>query len=70
MKKILILFLVTALASQISAQNVDFDKLRLGIQVTPTSSWMNTNDNQIVSNGTKLGLNLGFMAEYYFAENY
>lgn len=70
MKNIFIVFLLAVFALSAHAQKVDLSNLRLGIQATPTSTWMDTNDNQITSNGTKLGLNLGLMAEYYFADNY
>lgn len=71
MKKITIILLVTiCFTGQSIAQKVDFSNIRLGIQTTPTTTWMSTNDNQITSNGTELGFNLGFMGEYYFAENY
>lgn len=44
--------------------------LRLGVQVSPTFSWMTTNDNSITGNGTNTGLNLGLVGEYYFQDNY
>jgi hypothetical protein len=44
--------------------------LRLGFQVSPTFSTMGTDDNQINSNGTNLGLKLGMRGEVYFRENY
>jgi len=43
---------------------------RFGIQASPSFSWMGTDDNTINSNGTSLGLRLGMVGEYYFAENY
>ncbi len=68
MKKILTFCFFLLFATNIQAQ--DFSNLRLGIQVSPTFSWMSTNSNQITSSGTKLGLNLGFTGEYFFTENY
>ncbi|MEL6143471.1 MAG: outer membrane beta-barrel protein, partial [Bacteroidota bacterium] len=44
--------------------------LRLGFQLSPTFSWMNTNDNLINSDGTNLGLKTGLLAEFFFQENY
>ena len=71
MKKITTILLITmCFIGQSIAQKVDFSNIRLGIQTTPTTTWMSTDDNQIVGNGTELGFNLGFMGEYYFAENY
>lgn len=52
---------------QLQAQTND---LRLGFQVSPSFSYMATDDNQINSNGTNLGLKLGMLAEMYFQENY
>ena len=43
---------------------------RFGIQASPSFSWMGTDDNSINNNGTNLGLRLGMVGEYYFAENY
>lgn len=44
--------------------------IQLGIQLSPTFSSMNTDNNIIEGNGTKLGIKLGLMAEYYFQDNY
>lgn len=69
MKKILTLsfFLTFVFASQ---AQFDFANLKLGVQVSPTISWMTTNDNQIATDGNRGGLNLGIMGEYFFADNY
>lgn len=54
-----------------SQLNLDFDKeLRLGFQLSPSFSWMSTDDNLINGNGLNLGLKLGMVGEYYFRENY
>lgn len=67
MKKIaLLLSLIYGLSLSLSAQE-DF---RFGVQVSPSFSWLASNDNQINGNGTNLGLHLGFTGEYYFAERY
>ncbi len=44
--------------------------IRFGFQLSPSFSWMSTNDNKITPSGTNLGLKLGMIGEYYFAENY
>ena len=44
--------------------------IQLGIQLSPTFSYMGTDNNLIESDGTKLGLKLGLIAEYYFQDNY
>ena len=45
-------------------------ELRLGFQLSPSFSWMSTDDNTINGNGTNLGMKLGMVGEYYFKENY
>lgn len=44
--------------------------IKLGVQASPTFTWMNTNDNQITGSGVRLGLNLGLTGQYFFSENY
>ena len=44
--------------------------LRLGFQVSPTFSWMTTDDDEIGNNGTNLGLKLGARGEVFFREKY
>ncbi len=44
--------------------------LQFGIQLSPTFSGMNTDNNLINRDGSNLGLKLGVMGEYYFRENY
>jgi opacity protein-like surface antigen len=67
MKKILTLCLFIALTWSAQAQ---MSNLKLGIQASPTFSWMTTNDNNITSDGTVAGFNLGITGQYYFSENY
>ena len=67
MKKIaLLLGLFYCLTFSLSAQ----ESFRFGVQVSPSFSWLASNDNQINGNGTNLGLRLGFNGEYYFTERY
>jgi hypothetical protein len=56
---------------------VDSRKLRFGLYLAPTISWMRpttdkTDDGQYApsNDGSKIGFTYGLMAEYYFAENY
>jgi len=44
--------------------------IKLGFQLSPTISWMTTNDNTITNGGSNIGLKLGLIAENYFQENY
>ncbi|RME99640.1 MAG: PorT family protein [Bacteroidetes bacterium] len=66
MKKFLYLGLFLVAATALTAQN----DIQFGFQLSPTFSWMTTNDNKINANGTNLGLQLGMIGEYYFRENY
>ena len=45
-------------------------ELELGFQLSPTISWMTTNDNTITGAGSNVGLKIGLMGEYYFQEDY
>ena len=68
MKKIVAIAAFFALLSRVAvAQETD---LRLGFQVSPTFSWMTTDDDQVNNNGTNLGLKLGARGEVFFRENY
>lgn len=69
LKKILLLSAsLLILCTSVIAQ--DANDFRFGIQISPTISWMNTDDNRITNQGTALGLKLATQAEYVFAEKY
>lgn len=59
-----LLFATGSLQAQFSGD------LKFGIQLSPTFSGMATNDNLINRDGSNLGLKLGLIGEYYFAETY
>jgi hypothetical protein len=69
MKKTTLVFtLLLTLLSQISwAQSERYG--RFGVQVSPTISWMTTNDKQIEGAGSNWGLKLGVLGEYVFNDN-
>ncbi len=68
MKKIVAIAAFFAfLSSAAIAQDSD---LRLGFQVSPTFSWMTTDEDFVNNNGTNLGLKLGARGEVYFRDNY
>ena len=67
MKKIVMLFAFFFIAYFTTQAQGDF---RFGFQMSPSFSWMGTNDNKINGNGTNLGLKLGVLGEYYFRQNY
>lgn len=66
MKKQL-LFILFILFGIIVAKAQDF---KVGIQLSPSWSWMKTDETHINPNGSLLGLKLGAVGEYYFRENY
>lgn len=61
MKQIITLVILTLITiSTINAQS-----FRLGVQASPTFSWMNTNQNTITGDGINLGLDVGILGDYY-----
>lgn len=62
----LALLFVLGMCYSANAQN----SIRFGFQLSPNLTWLNTNDNTILREGTNIGLRLGVMGEYYFAERY
>lgn len=61
MKKIVVVILFLGAVLTISAQ----DNIRFGFQLSPTFSWMSTDNSKINPSGTNLGLKLGMIGEYY-----
>ena len=45
-------------------------EFRFGFQISPTFSWITTDDNQIDNNSSNLGLRLGMLGEKFFQEKY
>lgn len=73
MKKIVSILSFFLLMANIGFSQLDLDidnELRLGFQLSPSFSWMTTDDNLINGNGANVGLKLGMISEYYFRENY
>ncbi|MFK7934353.1 MAG: outer membrane beta-barrel protein [Saprospiraceae bacterium] len=56
--------------ANVFAQDGGGEGLRIGLQLSPTFSFINSDDNTINNNGTNLGLKLQVMSETYFQENY
>lgn len=76
MKKIVFIltffcFSTSLIIGQSDDYEYEFDKeLRLGFQLSPSVSWMASDDVSVNGNGNNVGLKLGIMGEYYFRENY
>ncbi len=56
------------ICTSVTAQ--DANDFRFGLQISPSVSWMNTDDNRITNQGTALGLKLATQAEYVFSDKY
>ena len=52
------------------AQESLSSNLRLGFQLSPTFTWLSTDNARINNNGTNLGIKLQVLGEKYFQENY
>lgn len=46
------------------------DDLRLGMGISPTITWMSSNDNQLTGEGSTSGFRIMVLGEKYFRENY
>jgi opacity protein-like surface antigen len=66
MKKILLLVSSTLmLANAVLAQDAADKKFRFGLKVTPTPTWLRSNDTKLVSkSGTKFGFGFGLQMEF------
>jgi hypothetical protein len=60
--------IICFLSTIVTGQNVE--DFRFGLQISPSLSWMNTDDQRITNQSTALGLKLAFQAEFGFAEKY
>ena len=49
---------------------VDFSQFRAGLNLSPSVSWINTDDNRISGDGTAFGIKIAAQVEYFFAPNY
>ena len=67
MKKLALIGATTVFVFGIA--QAQLDNLRLGLQLSPTISWMKTNDDLINKAGSNVGISVGGVAEYYMTEN-
>jgi len=67
MKKIVLAFSFIFILMQSAFSQSEF---RFGFQVSPSFSWMATDDPSVSGDGSTTGLRLGMVGEYYFADNY
>ncbi|MFN0213048.1 MAG: outer membrane beta-barrel protein [Saprospiraceae bacterium] len=67
MKKIaLLLFFATLMLGKSVAQN----RIRFGVQTSPSWSWLKTSERDLEGVSSNWGIKLGAMSEFYFADNY
>ncbi|TVQ50695.1 MAG: hypothetical protein EA362_01735 [Saprospirales bacterium] len=69
MRFIIILLIIFSSINYASSQ-VEVSDFTFGFELSPTISWMATDDNRINGNGSNLGLRIGTTGEYYLTENY
>lgn len=71
MKKILFTLILLSLMfynGTVGAQSTS--KLKLGLKAAPNIAWMTPGTKGYSSDGARLGATIGFVSDYYFAENY
>lgn len=61
---------VAAATAATAQSTVDFSQFRFGLNLSPSISWINTDDNRISGDGTAFGIKLATQAEFFFAPNY
>lgn len=66
MKKILLITSLCLAAFVVKAQK----DIQFGFELSPTISWLNTDNSRINGNGSNLGLKLGMIGEYFFRDEY
>jgi hypothetical protein len=64
-KSLLILFMLLTTGSSFAGE-----EFRFGLKASPTLAWFKTDTKGLDPDGAKLTFSWGFMAEYFFAENY
>jgi len=73
MKKLIVLLIsiiVSLNANNIYAQKKEKSNFQLGAKISPNISWLNSNSQDIKSDGTSAKFSWGFIADFQFAEKY
>ena len=58
-------FITVVVLAIITATTINAQSFRLGVQASPTFSWMTTNQPTIAGEGVNLGLEVGLLGDYY-----
>lgn len=68
----MIVLMMSVMIEQGMAQNnmSEDSKLRFGLQVSPTVSWLSSDESLVKGGGANIGLKVGALGEYNFAKNY
>lgn len=69
-KNLLFVGLLLALSLGVSAQSKQYKGFAFGFKFGPGFDWTGSTTGGAVNEGTRVGMNLGLAAEFYFAENY
>ncbi len=64
---LLIIILATVPAITFSQAQVP---IKLGLKIAPNIGWMSPGTKDYESDGARLGMTIGFVSDFYFAENY
>jgi len=68
MKKIILLILVIAFASQMRAQ--DNEKYKIGVKVSPNIGWIRPDSKYLSSTGSVFRFGFGLITDIHFTDNY
>lgn len=62
-------FITLVILALITVTTINAQDFRLGVQASPTFSWMTTNQNTITGDGVNLGLEVGLLGDYYLSND-
>lgn len=69
-KSALFVLLLTLISFQTGLIAQESSKLKMGLKVSPNIGWMSPTTKGYKSDGARLGATVGFIGDFYFAENY
>jgi hypothetical protein len=68
--KLILSFIIIVCLFPLVTFSQSTDNLRFGAQVSPTISWISSDHAKVLGGGPDLGLKVGAIGEFGFAENY
>lgn len=69
-KNLLFVALLLGLSLGVSAQSKEYKAFSFGFKVGPGFDWVGSTTGGATSEGARVGMNFGLVADFYFAENY